>query len=348
MIKQIVLCVISFTLTLVCCEIFLATSHIASVSASEFYNDIGKARRKNHTYVYFNEGFGIGRFNEFGYIGEARPPHKDDNAIRVLLIGDSFVESFQIFQRDYFGNLAESDLNKQFPDIRFEFLNFGMSGFDIADMFAYQKVYADRFDYDYAMYFVSKHDLCPSNDHKLRPFLEMNEDILSVSNQFDESHVEKYKKQRFLKQNLVSFNMLIGCIEKSRKTSVSSTLFGKLYAIFQSEPASKNTGNMIENTYVLNPLTQKVLESVDSQKVIIVNRDSHEMPLQFALACQKNNLHYLDLSQSLKKAKNDGLDPKWWGVTKKQGHWNHIGHRIVADEIAKTISNLISKEVSNK
>ena len=148
-------------ITLAIIELFIRMANISMVSSTEFYDDIGRGTRKNLKYLYFNEGFGIGKFNKYRYIGEANPPDKADDIIRIALMGDSYVESFQVFERDYFGNIAESILNKEYLNIDFEFLNFGRSGFDIASIYAYQKIFVENFNPDIILYMISNDDLEP-------------------------------------------------------------------------------------------------------------------------------------------------------------------------------------------
>ena len=148
---QVILFCSSFVIVFTLCEVFIRTAHIENVSSTEFYDDIGRGRRKNLEYLYFNEGFGIGTFNEYRYIGEANSPEKQKNTIRVALLGDSYVESFQVFDRHYFGNIAENILKKKYPDKDFEFLNFGRSGFDIKNIYVYHKTFVEKFSPDFVL-----------------------------------------------------------------------------------------------------------------------------------------------------------------------------------------------------
>jgi len=48
-------------------------------------------------------------------------------------------------------------------------------------------------------------------------------------------------------------------------------------------------------------------------------------------------LLHIDLSDTLQSMKEQGIDPNFWKATKKYGHWNHEGHKAVANYIAKEL-----------
>lgn len=113
------------------------------------------------------------------------PSKKNENIIRIALLGDSFVESFQIFERDYFGEIAENYLEIIYSEKQFEFLNFGRSGFDIADIYAYQKILVEKFNPDFTLYMVSNGDLEPHYSDPLRPRTFIENDSLIISLNFN-------------------------------------------------------------------------------------------------------------------------------------------------------------------
>lgn len=74
-----------------------------------------------------------GRLNNFGWRDRdwlvAKPPH----TIRVALLGDSFVEAFQVERQHSFQAVAETELATLAPAQHFELLNFGRSGFTTSE-----------------------------------------------------------------------------------------------------------------------------------------------------------------------------------------------------------------------
>jgi len=345
MIKQIFLFSISFISIFILSEIFIRTSNLASVSSTEFYNDIGRGRRTNLNYLYFNEGFGIGKFNEYRYIGKSNTLKKNKNTIRIALIGDSYVESFQIFERDYFGEIAENYLENIYLEKQFEFLNFGRSGFDIADFYAYQKTFVEKFNPDFILYMISNGDLEPKYTDVLRPRTIIKNDSLIISFNFKQQEIEMFEKTKFLIQYSSILHMLNNGRKKTKTTPFFAILLDKIYFWFNPENESTmfhSEQQVVE--YQLNPVTKKIIESLDTNKIIIVNRDLKELPSRFERLCIDNGFNYFDLSKKLNLMKEQGNDPNEWNITKKRGHWNQKAHTVVGKEIAKNIRNIIEGE----
>jgi len=346
--KEIFLFVIAFIITFLICEVFIRTSHLASASYTEFYEDIGRARRQNFNYVFFNEGFGIGEFNEYRYSGESIPPEKDTNSIRVILMGDSYVEAFQVFDRHYFGNIAEQYLNNRFPDKNFEMLNFGRSGFDLANVYAYQKSFAEDFNPDYFLYFITRGDLKPKNEDPLRPKLQIENDSLFVDFDFPEDELKLFQTTKFFLQESAIVNMLNNGRKKAESIPVGSIVLGKVYSWMQPAPeATKQHGGKENKDNEINPLIRKIILPIDPEKVIVFNRSFSNLPSEFENLCQDNNVRLYDLGQSLDSLRQAGKDPVVWPVTQKYGHWNHLGHRFVGEEVGRYLAGILEKKYVN-
>jgi len=340
-IKQILLFSFGFLITLCFCEIFMRYASVSTVSFSDYYNDIGKGLRKNIVHVNFSEGFGINKLNEHRYIGEAHPPLKPKNTFRIALIGDSYVQALEIFDRNYFGTIAEDVLRKKYPGTNFEFLNFGRASFNIGNMYAYQKLLVDKFDPDYCLYFISNSDLQPDYVTPLLPKTEIISDSIIVSLDFNQSDISSYTSTKFLTQNSVIFNMLNNCRRIVKVKPIQAVLLEDIYtwmypdALHNKREVSDTTG------FTFNPITKKIIADLDTAKVILINRDYIALPSEFTNACKKRGIRYIDLSQELQKLKTDGKDPNKWEVTNKIGHWNPKTHEIIGKEIAKELENIV-------
>ncbi len=341
--KQILLFSVAFISILILSEIFIRTTYLANVSSTEFYNDIGRGRRKDLSYLYFNEGFGIGKFNDYRYIGEANPPEKPKNTIRIALLGDSYVESFQVFERNYFGNITENILSKRYPEKHFEILNFGRSGFDIGNNYAYHKTFVDNFNPNLVSYFMSNGDLEVKYTDKLRPKTKIKNDSLVVLFDFDLNIVSSYHKKKVLIQKSAILKMIDNGVKKSKRKPISSILLDKIYTWINSMSENLNIKN--KSDYQINPITEKIIKSLDPKKVIVVNRGMQEFPWEFQKLCIDNGFNYIDLSKILNEMKENGDDPNEWKVTKKRGHWNPKAHKAIGIEIAREIEIVIENKL---
>ncbi len=317
-------------------DFFIRFSHLTNVSSTEFYEDIGRGKRKNFKYVYFNEGFGVGSFNEHRFLGKSVPIKKEENTIRIALLGDSYIEAFHVFERDYFGQIAQRKLSKKYPDKKVEILNFGRSGFDVADVYALHQKMVQEFSPDYILYFISNDDLTPKYSDILRPRTLLENDSLKIAMNFSESDVNTYQKTKFLTQNSTLLNMMNDGRQKAKEVSILSILLDKVYVWFTPSSTEEQV-NKPDEMYKVDPVIQRIIQTIDSKKVIVVNRDRKELPIQFKQLVTHNEIPYFDLSKPLDSLEKSGINPNYWKVTKQNGHWNKTSHRVVANELVKLI-----------
>jgi len=87
---------------------------------------------------------------------------KSSNIFRVAVIGDSYAMPAGVEIEDSFHSLLEEKLNKEQRDSTYQFINFGVGGYNIRQYLGVIKFKAQEYDPDLIM--VS---FCPSNDHKI-------------------------------------------------------------------------------------------------------------------------------------------------------------------------------------
>lgn len=338
--KNILFSCIAFLITLTVCEFYVKTTYIASVTLTGFDPEIGKTRRKNIGYLYFNEGFAIGKINEFGYIGEPCSLVKSENTVRIALMGDSFIESFQIFERNYFGNIARMKLLERYPGKNFEFLNFGCAGFEMTDMYAYQKMTVEKMNPDFIFYMISNDDLIPESSDPLRPVVVLKNDQLEIKTDFNPAEAEKFKRANFLMQHSAILSLVNDCRTKAKTIPVGSIILDKFYPWFSTQ-AEANKENIVSN-FKVDPVLSKIVNNLDPQKVIIINRDINKLPIGYITLFKDNGLRFFDLSPLLTHLKDTGNDPQQWEITKKHGHWNFQAHEAIGEEVADIASRVLN------
>ncbi len=307
-------------------EAFVSSTFIAEQSNNDVYDDIGRGRRAGFRYVKFGEGFSVGQFNADRYMGPAYQMRKDTGTIRIALLGDSYVEGFQVFDRDHFRNKLENELKEKL-NRNVEVLNFGRSGFDLADMYCYDVSFVSEFKPDFSLYFVSNADLHPVITDPLRLKLISENDSLIIVKSFPSSVVQTYNKTKWLIQNSAILNMLNNCRKIAKSQGVLPILFDKLY------PAPEITPVVSKGKSELPDITFEIVNHLNTKDVII-NRDASKLESQFVDSIRGKALLYIDLSDTLNYMKENGADPNYWKATKKYGHWNQSGHRAVAKYIA--------------
>jgi len=346
-IKQIFLLISSFVFVLLIAELFIKNAKISEVSFADYYDDIGKGLAEADTYVFFNEGFGIVSTNSSRFIGDNVALKKDENTIRIALIGDSFVESMQIFERHYFGNIAENILNEKFnqKNINIEILNFGRSNFNIGNMYAYQKLYVDTFNPDYILYFLSNDDLkCDYSFAPLLPITSIENGKLKTSIDKNKEELDSYQKSKFVTQKLALGNLFNFCRRKINNKETLPILLGKFY-IKPSKPDMIQ--NKLNEKYEMDSITQEIIHTMDAN-TIIINRENEQLPIIFKNLCLANNLTYWELNPTFEVLKKSGIIYNKWNVTNKIGHWNQPTHKAIGENIAKEMSDIFEYKINQR
>lgn len=337
--KRFFLFLASFLVVLIMCDLFIWSAGITTLSSTEFYEDIGRGRRKNMEYIYFNEGIGMGHYNAFRYAGEAYSPERTPNTFRVALLGDSYVESIQVFERHYFGKVAEQELEKKKPCLDYEVLNFGRSGSDIGDDYAYQELFTNHFQPDLTVYLVSTDDLKLKYYDPLRPKTVLEKGQLVINQEYDPDVLAKYQATKYGIQHSTLIHMLNNGRKKTKEVPVGSVLLGKVYEWFTTDSDQKPLNN---DPFTLDPVTREIIKALRGQQVMMVNRGDEPFPSCFLDLCMANGIPVFDLSPVLTRMKEDGRNPHQWPASGKYGHWNHEAHQ----EVGKALAGFISEWAS--
>lgn len=338
--KQLLLSGFTFILCMGVIELYIQATHLGELSNTEFYPDRGRGKRANFNYLMFNEGFGIGRYNQFSYLGEGRPPEKKPNTIRIALLGDSFIEAWQVFERHQFSTIAEQELRKKFPGKTIEVLNFGHSNLDFPDQYVYFKQFAEKFNPDITLFLLADYNLDPRYVDALRPKALIENDSLVIKNDFEPSEVAIYEKTKFLTQNSSIMHMLNICRKKAQG-GMAEILLDKIY--FWINPPKPRVEEE-KSAYSVHPVTLKILDDLSPESVAIVGRDINALPPEFRNACLERGFPYFSLSPQLQAMMDGGIDPYDWPVTGKSGHWNHKGNKMVGRQLASFLAELLEEK----
>lgn len=336
--KNIAFFIISALATLLICELFIGNARIIEPSLGKYYDDIGKGLPANHESVLFTEGFGIFKTNSSRYAGREVDTNKTKH-INIALIGDSFVEAFQIFQRDYFGRIIEKRLNERFKGYTFEVQDFGRAGFNLSHNYAYQRLLVDQFKPELVLYFISNGDLHLETLSSLYPYAKLVGDSLVASAEFDEDEVKQYKfVQDVLGQSII-LSMVNNMKHAASNKPVASILFGKVYDWFADEVPPE----IYDKDYKPLPIVNKILHHLDSN-VIIINRDYTPFYKVFEDEINKLGITFWDTSIFVDSLYKVGKDPYYWKATSTNGHWNQEMHKVIGDYLSKKLIQKIEQD----
>lgn len=335
-IRSIFVFILSFLITFIILDLYISSTHIVDKSLNDVYPDIGRGRLANKSYVMFTEGFSMGQFNQFRYLGPGYPKQKPKNTLRIALLGDSFVEGFQVFDRDHFRKILEDELSKKLNQ-KVEILNFGRSGFDIGDMYAYNQTLVKEFNPDLSLYFISNADLTPQFTDPLRLKVYLQDDSLAVAANYPLNYIKTYNQTKILIQNSAIINMLNIGRRTIKEKKLLPILLDKFY------PKSSNNEHLCNEqilSFHLPEITKNIINNCNPAKDIIINRDSEPIENEIFINIQKNSISFFNLYDTLNILKQNNIDPYYWKSTKKNGHWNHQAHIAVGTYLAEKIYSL--------
>ena len=93
--------------------------------------------------------------NAFGFRDRAREREKRAGAIRIAVLGDSFIEAIQVPMEGTATALLEQALARHFPGTPIEVMNFGVSNYSIGQYLLQYEAYVRSFDPDFVVVFAS-------------------------------------------------------------------------------------------------------------------------------------------------------------------------------------------------
>jgi len=321
-------------LGLVVLELFLQKAEIETVSTTDFDSHIGRIKRPNMNFIHFNEGFSMGQYNNNSILGPDCSIEKKTGVFRIAILGDSYVESLQVFRRDQFISIIEKQLSKNLGK-SVEVLNFGRSGFDLADMFAYQQNFVNQFKPDLILYFLSSNDLICKQTDLLIPKVILKDCELIVTNDlFPQKYLRTYNKTKWLTQNSITMQMLVSAGKLILAGKFWPKMLGKFHVNFKEPLISNNI------TTQLPPLTFAIQDNFSSN-TIVVNRGNSQLSKEFMIGLEKNKIPFVSLRDTLTVLKQKGIDPYYWVVTNTKGHLNHMGHKAIGYYLSEKLSKLL-------
>jgi hypothetical protein len=308
-------------LTIFFVEAFFQLGFLYNRSYNEVYKDIGRGRKAGMNYVMFNEGFSISKFNAERYLGPGYKKEKEQGVYRIVLIGDSFVEGFQVKPKEHFRTLLEKKLNNK-SSRKYEVLNFGRSGFNANTEYAYSSIFIDKYNPDIKIYIVSGADFIDSYSDPIR--------VYTFSNEKDELFFALKDSTYLLKNeqllSLMSYSSLLNLMSNNFKILKSDQLFSILFGkFFQPAINSNNQSKPI----VLSKTMEIIIDQIrKDSSTLIATRDVEAYNI---IKGKYPENKIIKLHTELNSSDSSMLNYNFWKITNKYGHWNYAGHEKVSE-----------------
>lgn len=281
------------------------------------------------------EGFYMGKINRYGYPGREYPLEKTSNTFRIALIGDSYIEGFQLFERHHFARLLEKDLNEHSKK-KIEILNFGTGGADFRGMYLRFIKIAKKFNPDLTLFFIKKEDLLEKDAIPMpQPYLS-KDSILFNKLSYDKSESKIRQKFGFVRNFAVGnlFKEVFETIYTGRFTYI---FFDKLSLLIKDDKkSSKNLNYNKDNFFEFNKRIIELLSRQNKSKNKSILVEVEELPDYYESIIENNHLESIELFKELNQYTKYELN--YWKASGKFGHWNQKAHLIISNYLKKKLS----------
>lgn len=206
---------------------------------------------------------------------------KPANTFRVAVIGGSFTVPAGVEIDEAFHSILESRLNQEFPDLSYEFINFGVSGYRINNKIATLKHKALKYNPDLILFILDGSQFTEDEEKEFNP--------KSKKNQFFQSFIYKLisknklfkndnKHQEFLDKHKAGLNQLdlilkeLSNISKKNNVPVCIVVLDHDYTHYELSGEIKQLAEM-NNLYHSNTIPS--FQDTNIRDLTIYNIDIH-------------------------------------------------------------------------
>jgi hypothetical protein len=338
---------LALLVTGLCLEVYLRTTEISSPSFVMNDPVMGSRFRPNASTLLVQEGFYMGRISEQGTLGPSYPREKTPGVLRVALVGDSFVEAFQVFPRHSSRSVLEQRLTESLGR-EVQVINFGRSGLNLREMYMHWEHFVSEFNPDITLLVVTESSFI-YQDNTLGPRLHLNGDEIEITYEFAQSDAYRMKERLDFLRNLGSFQMFQSALARYHKGATRQILFDK-FAPRADRPSRKGTGVELpskeeDQFFELNRAVLAEFGRINaSGETKILLATHRQIPDYYREEFKAAGLEALDLRPGMERLKEEGDDPYYWEVANTQGHWNHTGNRYAGEALAAFVMDVLERQ----
>jgi hypothetical protein len=359
--KKVFLFILGAVLSLLFFELYLRYARITPPVLKFFNNEFGSLNRTNIRYMKSVEGYFVGNTNYAGRFRENFSPLKNSKEIlRILLIGDSFVEGIDVLSANHFAARLESELASKF-NRKVEILNFGRGNCTLyASSYYYINHIVKEYDADMVLYFTEQRDIIGQDNYPSTTFsLDSNNSLkpdFSWRNRFDYKIDLKLKSLGFLSyyEKSVYSSLIYRAFAGKNMYTLLSTTFGKFVGELPEQDYNpKNSEFSISN--LSEAIYDTLPKANPNSKFIYVVRNFPVNSDQLVSYLNEKKYNMIDLSDTLNSfyIKGTNTNVYYFKATNTYGgHWNHEGHKVVAtflaNRIFRTFSNYRLNSISDE
>lgn len=314
----------------------------------------------NAAYEYRDEGYSGGRINSLGLRDREIPYMKTENAKRILILGDSFMEALQVNLDGSFPKLLQTFIGEALPEHNIETVNAGRGGMGTVEEYLWYVTEGVKYRPDLVLLaFYAGNDFRDNSKSltgraALKPYIIFDADTFRVDASFSESR--SYKIRAFF---WPLFNASVLAAETARRIGVfmngiaakaggapcpkdvgvfgafpdgvwdsAYTATGKLVALLDGavkRNASAFCVMIVPDSYQIEDAESECVKGADLRKP---NRFIRE-------TAEARGIPVFDLTDAFEREHSLTGDYMYgFGKNLGTGHWNEKGHRLAAQTIA--------------
>jgi hypothetical protein len=343
--RKLIIFTCCFSISVLCLELFLKYTRITPPLLKTFDENFGSINRPNIDYFKSLEGYFIGSTNYGGRFRENYPKRKSNKSIlRILLIGDSFVEGIDVFSRNHFAEYMEKKLSKLL-NAKVEILNFGKGNCTLyASSYYFDKYISKEYDYDIVLYFTEPRDLSgwneyPSTFYKLDSIGELTGDFnwrVRSDYQISSKIANLTPLKNF--QDYSFFSLLYRAKSGTEMYGFNNLTFGK-FAEKIPEQSYEYENKDIPVSDLSNKIYDKLNNYKTRQTIFVIRNYPAEAKILTKLLLDKGST-IIELSDTIDRfrIRNTNTNALFFKATNSYGgHWNHEGHKAVGNFLANRI-----------
>jgi len=331
---------LTFLFALIFFEFFLRSTEIMLPSFVYDNKQLGRTHKPDALVNLINaEGFYMGKINQFGYAGIGYPREKSVNEFRIALIGDSYIEGFQLFERNHFKTFLENHLSK-ILNTKVEVLNFGIGGADLRGMYLRFDKLAKEYNPDITLFFVKEEDLV-KKDVLPMPEPYIKNDSIEFSENFLNTADSKIRQEFAFVRDYSVGNLFKEVFEVYHEGLLIRMLFDKLYPVKNLSAQSFNRIYSIDTDkfYEINKKILEILSNKENKNYHPVIVEINQYPEYYNDLIKNLSINVFSLKSELSKYNPTNLT--YWKASGKIGHWNQFAHKIVGNYLFNKLKKFI-------
>ncbi|WP_062199773.1 SGNH/GDSL hydrolase family protein [Massilibacterium senegalense] len=334
---------IAVILALICWQVILMNT-VNDSTGYKGHPDLGRIYKEG-TYVHATEGYSRTHINSLG-MREEEITEKEKNEFRILTLGDSFTEAFQVHDKYMYSTQLESNL-KKVNNFNVKTINAGRSGACPAHYIHLADFYQNTLHQDYTVIQLNDGDFVEDMLDQTRNFYveKDGKTFKSVHNQDFQSAnplVQKFPQLKYLSGYTV---FRLGA-DKAQKIAASSSSSDSSDETTNEKPTTFNSKDIEVINY--DSLVEWTIEELKKKypNVVVLYipqinyYDLETPPSEIETLLEKHAANYdvdfINMREDFISYYEEYKTPAhgFHNTTPGTGHTNKIGHQLIATKLS--------------